>query len=71
MRLSYVVNLSGATIRCAPMHTALKMHIIEISELKLQSNKLSGWGDAYGVAWGKSQLGTLWCGRLRSQRLTD
>ena len=42
-----------------------------ISELKLQCNELSGWGDAYGVARGKSQLGTLWCGRLESQRLTD
>ena len=49
----------------------LKTHIIEISELKLRSNELSGGGDAYGIAWGKSQLGTLWCGQLRSQRLTD
>ena len=49
----------------------LKMHIIEMSELKLLSNKLSSRGDAYGIAWGKSQLGTLQCGRLGSQRLTD
>ena len=27
MRLSYVVNLSGATIRRAPMHMVLKTHI--------------------------------------------
>ena len=27
MRLSYVANLSGATIWCAPMHMVLKMHI--------------------------------------------
>ena len=40
----------------------LKVHIIEMNELKLLSNELSGEGDAYGVAWGKSQLGTLWCG---------
>ena len=33
-----------------------------ISELKLWCNKLSGGGDTYGVAWGKSQLGTLQCG---------
>ena len=70
MRLSYVANLSGATIRHAPMHMVLKMHIIEISELKLWSKELSGGGNAYGVAWGKSQLGTLQCGRLGSQRLT-
>ena len=70
-RLSYVANLSGTTIWRAPMHTVLKMHIIKISELKLRSNKLSSGGDAYGVAWGKSQLGTLQCGRLGSQRLTD
>ena len=71
MCLSYAANLSGATIRRAPTHMVLKMHIILISELKLQSNELSGRGDAYGVAWGKSQLGTLRCGRLGSQRLTD
>ena len=70
MHLSYAANLSSATIRCAPMHMVLKTHIIKISELKLQSNKLSGRGDAYGVAWGKSQLGTLQCGQLGSQRLT-
>ena len=70
-RLSYVANLSSATIQHAPMHTVLKTHIIEISELKLQSNELSGGGDAYGVAWGKSQLGTLRCGQLGNQRLTD
>ena len=28
-------------------------------------------GDAYGEARGKSQLGTLRCGRLESQGLTD
>ena len=43
----------------------------QISELKLRCNELSGGGDAYGIAWGKSQLGTLRCGRLGSQRLTD
>ena len=69
--LSYAANLSGAMIRCAPTHMVLKMHIIEISELKLRSNKLSGRGDTYSVAWGKLQLGTLRCGWLRSQRLTD
>ena len=31
-RLSYAVNLSGATIRRAPTHTVLKTHIIEINE---------------------------------------
>ena len=61
-RLSYTVNISGAMIWHAPMHTVLKMHITKISELKLGSNELSGRGDAYGVAWGKSHLGTLWCG---------
>ena len=70
MRLSYVANLSSVMIWCAPMHTVLKMHIIKKSELKLGSNELSGGGDTYGVAWGKSQLGTLRCGQLRSQRLT-
>ena len=35
MRLSYVAKLSGATIWHAPTHTVLRMHIIEISELKL------------------------------------
>ena len=43
----------------------------QISELKLRCNELSGRGDAYGIARGKSQLGTLQCGRLESQRLTD
>ena len=71
MCLSYAANLSGTMIWCAPMHTVLKTHIIKISELKLRSNELSGGGDAYGIAWGKSQLGTLQCGRLGSQRLTD
>ena len=69
--LSYAANLSSATIQRAPMHTILKTHINEISELKLRSNELSGGVNAYGVAWGKSQLGTLQCGQLRSQRLTD
>ena len=69
--LSYAVNLRGVTIQRAPMHTVLKTHITKISELKLWSNELSGRGDAYGIAWGKSQLGTLQCGRLESQRLTD
>ena len=32
------------------MHMVLKTQIIKISELKLQNNKLSGGGDAYGVA---------------------
>ena len=49
----------------------LKTHIIKMNELKLLSNELSGRGDTYGVARGKSQLGTLWCGRLGSQRLTN
>ena len=44
MCLSYVVNLSGATIRHAPMHMVLKMHITKISELKLWCNELSGRG---------------------------
>ena len=70
-RLSYVGNLSSLTIRRAPTDMVLKTHIIKISELKLQSNELSGGGDTYGIAWGKSKLGTLWCGRLGSQRLTD
>ena len=70
-RLSYAANLSGAMIRHAPMHTVLKTCITKISELKLRSNELSSGGEAYGVGWGKSQLGTLRCGRLRSQRLTD
>ena len=55
MDLSYAANLSGATIQCAPMHMILKMHIIEISELKLQSNGLSGREEAYSIARGKSQ----------------
>ena len=71
MHLSYVANLNSAMIWHAPMHMVLKTHIIKISELKLWSHELSGGGDAYGVAWGKSQLGTLWCGWLRSLRLTD
>ena len=71
MHLSYAANLSGAMIWHAPMHMALKMHITKISELKLWSNELSGGSDAYSIAWGKSQLGTLWCGRLGSQRLSD
>ena len=53
MHLSYTANLSGAMIWRAPMHMVLKTHIIEISELKLRSNKLSGGDDAYGIAWGK------------------
>ena len=69
--LSYAANLSGAMIQRAPTHTVLKMHITKISELKLWCNKLSGGGDAYGIAWGKSQLGTWQCGQLESQRLTD
>ena len=52
--LSYVANLSGTTI--------LKMHIIEMNELKLLGNKLYSGGDAYIIAQGKSQLGTLQCG---------
>ena len=64
------MNLSIAMIQCVLMHTVLKTHIIEISELKLQSNELSGGGDTYGIAWEKSQLGTLQCGQLGSQRLT-
>ena len=71
MRLSYAVTLSGETIRCAPMYMVLKMHIMERNELKLLSNELSGGGDAYGIAKGRSQLGTLQCGGLQSQRLTD
>ena len=59
--LSYAANLSGATIQHAPTHMVLKMNIIEISELKIRSNELSGGGDAYSVAWAKSQLGTLQC----------
>ena len=70
-RLSYAANLSGAMIWRAPMHMVLKTCITKISELRLRSNKLSGGGNAYSIAWGKSQLGTLWCGRLGSQRLTD
>ena len=42
--LSYVANLSGAMIHHAPMHMVLKTYIIEIGELKLQSNELSGGG---------------------------
>ena len=42
-----------------------------MNELKLLSNMLFGGGDTYGIAKGKSQLGTLQCGRLGSQRLTD
>ena len=53
------------------MHTVLKTHIIKMSELKLLSNRLFGGEDAYGIARGKSQLGTLRCGQLGSQRLTD
>ena len=43
----------------------------QISELKLRCNELSSGGNTYSIAWGKSQLGTLQCGWLRSQRLTD
>ena len=70
MCLGYVVNLSGAAIWQVPTHMVLKMHITKYSELKLQWNNLSGGGDAYSVAWGKSQLGTLRCGWFESQRLT-
>ena len=49
----------------------LKTYIIKMSELKLRSNRWSGGGDAYSLARRESQLGTLQCGQLRSQRLTD
>ena len=32
------------------MHTVLKTHIIDMNELKLLSNRLSGRGDAYSIA---------------------
>ena len=62
--LSFAANLSSATIRRAPMHMVLKMHITKISELKLWCNELSSRGDTHSIAWGKSQLGTLQCGQL-------
>ena len=55
---------------CTNAYGTKDMHD-SISELKLWCNELSGGGDAYGIARGKSQLGTLQCGWLEGQRLTD